>query len=123
MGHNARKDRPHDGHKSSNRSCGWVVERSFTWLSRTRRLAKDDERKVQNSETLIEVAATRMLLRRVSHRNLAPYRRLCSAACDVCHKTHDVLCRLLLGVEIGVIDPDTPSAAATDGTCGLRDCA
>jgi putative transposase len=42
----------------------WVVERSFAWLSRNRRLAKDYERKVQTSETLIEVAASRLLLRR-----------------------------------------------------------
>jgi putative transposase len=42
----------------------WVVERSFAWLSRNRRLAKDYERRVQTSETLIEVAAARLLLRR-----------------------------------------------------------
>jgi len=41
----------------------WVVERSFAWLSRNRRLARDYERRVQTSETLIEVAATRLLLR------------------------------------------------------------
>lgn len=45
----------------------WVVERSFAWLIRNRRLGKDYERKVQTSETLIEVAATRLLLRRLSH--------------------------------------------------------
>jgi putative transposase len=44
----------------------WVVERSLAWLSRNRRLAKDYERKVQSSETLIEVAATRLVLRRLS---------------------------------------------------------
>jgi putative transposase len=44
----------------------WVVERSFAWLTRNRRLAKDYERKVQTSETLIEVAAIRLLLRRLS---------------------------------------------------------
>jgi putative transposase len=44
----------------------WVVERSFAWLSRNRRLAKDYERMVQTSETLIEVAAMRLVLRRVS---------------------------------------------------------
>ncbi len=44
----------------------WVVERSFAWLIRNRRLAKDYERKVQTSETLIEVAAIRLLLRRVA---------------------------------------------------------
>jgi transposase len=42
----------------------WVVERDLAWLSRNRRLAKDYERKVQTSETLIEVAAIRLLLRR-----------------------------------------------------------
>ncbi len=44
----------------------WIVERSLAWLSRNRRLAKDYERKVQSSETLIEVAATRLVLRRLS---------------------------------------------------------
>jgi putative transposase len=42
----------------------WVVERSFAWLARNRRLAKDDERKVQTSETLMELASIRLLLRR-----------------------------------------------------------
>jgi putative transposase len=44
----------------------WVVERSFAWLIRSRRLAKDYERKVQTSETLIEVAVSRLLLRRLA---------------------------------------------------------
>jgi len=44
----------------------WVVERCFAWLIRNRRLAKDYERKVQTSETLIELAAIRLLLRRVA---------------------------------------------------------
>ena len=43
----------------------WIVERSFAWLSRNWRLAKDYERKVQTSETLIELAASRLLLRRL----------------------------------------------------------
>jgi putative transposase len=42
----------------------WVVERSFAWLSRNRRLAKDYERMVQTAETLIEIAAIRLILRR-----------------------------------------------------------
>jgi putative transposase len=42
----------------------WVVERSFAWLVRNRRLRIDYERKVQTSETLIEVAFIRLLLRR-----------------------------------------------------------
>ncbi len=42
----------------------WVVERTFGWLSRSRRLSKDYERKVQTSETLIEMAMIRLLLAR-----------------------------------------------------------
>jgi putative transposase len=42
----------------------WIVERAFSWLSRNRRLARDYERKVQTSETLIELAMIRLLLRR-----------------------------------------------------------
>jgi transposase len=41
-----------------------VVERTFGWLFRNRRLSKDYERKVQTSEALIEVAMVRLLLRR-----------------------------------------------------------
>lgn len=43
----------------------WVVERSLAWLSRNRRLATDYERMVQTSETLIALAAVRLLLRRL----------------------------------------------------------
>lgn len=44
----------------------WIVERTFGWLRRDRRLAKDYERKVQTSETLIEVAIIRLILRRLA---------------------------------------------------------
>jgi putative transposase len=44
----------------------WVVERTFGWLSRNRRMSKDFERKVQTSETLIELALIRLLLRRLA---------------------------------------------------------
>jgi hypothetical protein len=43
-----------------------LAERSFAWHSRNRRLAKDDERMVQTSETLIELACSRLLLRRLA---------------------------------------------------------
>jgi putative transposase len=46
----------------------WVVERSFAWLSRNRRLAKEYERKVQTSETLIAVAMMRLLLARLGRK-------------------------------------------------------
>jgi putative transposase len=44
----------------------WVVERCFAWLSRNRRLAKDYECKVQTSETFIEIAVIRLILRLVA---------------------------------------------------------
>jgi hypothetical protein len=43
----------------------WVVERTFGWLSRNRRMSKDYERKVQTSETFIEVAMIRLLVARL----------------------------------------------------------
>ena len=47
----------------------WVVERSLGWLSRNRRLSKDYERKVQTSETLIQVAMIRLLVARVGRKS------------------------------------------------------
>jgi putative transposase len=43
----------------------WIVERTFGWLGMNRRLAMDYERKVQTSETLIEVAMIRLILRQL----------------------------------------------------------
>jgi putative transposase len=43
----------------------WVVERTFSWLSRNRRMSKDYERKVQTSETLIQIAMIRLLVSRL----------------------------------------------------------
>jgi hypothetical protein len=46
-----------------------VLAAPFFWpigICRNRRLAKDYERKVQTSETLIEVAAIRLLLKRIA---------------------------------------------------------
>jgi len=43
----------------------WIVERTFGWLSRNRRMSKDYERKVQTSETLIEVAMILLLVVRL----------------------------------------------------------
>lgn len=43
----------------------WIVERTFGWLLRNRRLAKDYERRVQTSETLIQVAMIRLMLKRL----------------------------------------------------------
>ena len=37
----------------------WIVERSFAWLGRNRRFSKDYEYRVQTSETMLDIAATR----------------------------------------------------------------
>ena len=44
----------------------WIVERSFAWLGRKRRLSKDYEYTVQTSETLINIAAIRIMLNRLA---------------------------------------------------------
>jgi transposase len=44
----------------------WVVERTFGWLDQNRRLSKDDERLCATSETLIYLAMTRVMLRRLA---------------------------------------------------------
>src|ERR687885_1690671 len=46
----------------------WIVERTFSCLMRNRRLSKDYERRVQTSETLVEVATIRLLLRRLARK-------------------------------------------------------
>ena len=44
----------------------WVVERTFGWLSKFRRLSKDYEYRPENSEALILIAATRLMLARLA---------------------------------------------------------
>jgi transposase len=41
------------------------VERSFAWLSRNRRFSKDYEYRVQTSETMLDIAAMRLMLNRM----------------------------------------------------------
>jgi len=43
-----------------------IVERSFAWLGRNRRLSKDYEYMVQTSETMIDIAALRIMLNRLA---------------------------------------------------------
>jgi putative transposase len=43
----------------------WVVERTFAWLSRYRRLAKDYEYLTSTSETMIHIAMIHLMSRRM----------------------------------------------------------
>ena len=44
----------------------WVVERSFAWFGRNRRLAKDAETLIASSTAMLYLAATRLLTRRLA---------------------------------------------------------
>jgi len=44
----------------------WVVKRTFAWLGRCRRLAKDFERTIASAEAWIFVANIRLLTRRIA---------------------------------------------------------
>ncbi len=43
----------------------WVVERTFGWLGRYRRLSKDYEELVETSESMIYLAMTNLMIRRL----------------------------------------------------------
>jgi putative transposase len=45
----------------------WVVERTFGWLGRNRRLSKDDEEYAETSEAWLYLASIRLMLRRRVH--------------------------------------------------------
>jgi transposase len=44
----------------------WVVERTFAWLNRCRRLAKDFEHSIASAEAWIFIASIRMMTRRLA---------------------------------------------------------
>jgi putative transposase len=44
----------------------WIVERTFAWLGRYRRLSKDYEYNTQTSEAMIRVAMIHLMVRRLA---------------------------------------------------------
>src|ERR1700682_2833013 len=44
----------------------WVVERTFAWLNRNRRLAKDFEASIASAKTWVYIASVQMLIRRLA---------------------------------------------------------
>ena len=44
----------------------WIIERTFAWLSRSRRLARDYERLPETGVAMIHAAMSRIMLRRVA---------------------------------------------------------
>ena len=46
----------------------WIVERTFAWLGRSRRLSKDYERKPTSSASHVYAASSRLMLRQICKR-------------------------------------------------------
>lgn len=49
----------------------WVVERTFAWLGRSRRLSKDYERRTDSSECMVRLSSVRLLLNRLAPKNVS----------------------------------------------------
>lgn len=45
----------------------WIVERTFAWLSKYRRLSKDYEEKPETSEAWIHIAMIHLMVRRLAN--------------------------------------------------------
>jgi putative transposase len=54
----------------------WVVERTFGWLGRNRRLSKDYEARTETSEAMIYWAMTRLMVRRLARATVTPMPKL-----------------------------------------------
>lgn len=53
----------------------WVIERTFAWLNRSRRLSKDYERRTDSSETWIRISSLHTMLKRLTkHTHHPPFR-------------------------------------------------
>jgi putative transposase len=53
----------------------WVVERTFAWLGRYRRLSKDSEHLPESSEAMLKIAGIHHYLRRLGPKRMASSQR------------------------------------------------
>lgn len=60
-----RRSDKEDGFKVLPRR--WVVERTFGWMTRWKRLVRDYEQRIDVSEAMIHVALGSLMLRRIVH--------------------------------------------------------
>ena len=44
----------------------WIVERTFAWLTRNRRLVREYERNTSSSEAMVYIASSRLILKHFS---------------------------------------------------------
>ena len=58
--------RPRDSHHFQVLPRRWVVERTFAWLSRCRRLSKDYEALTETTAAWIHIAMIHLMLRRLA---------------------------------------------------------
>jgi putative transposase len=58
----------------------WVVERTFAWLGRARRLSKDYERVPASSEAMVQIRMIHLMLRRLRPQPVKPTQRFRYAA-------------------------------------------
>ena len=58
-----------DAHKFVVLPRRWVVERTFAWISRNRRLARDFERYARTIAAFVRLAMIRIMLRRLTRPN------------------------------------------------------
>ena len=48
----------------------WIVERTFGWLNRCRRLAKDVEHRIRTHFAFVQIAMIRIMMRRIARRSV-----------------------------------------------------
>ena len=65
----------------------WVVEPTFGWLGRQRRLSKDYEYLPATSETIIYIAMIGLMIRRLAHQEQGPFQLTLHEAGSNLHPT------------------------------------